>query len=484
MNDLELVRRLDRRLVDDYRLARSYCLDVPTFALVHLRSIAHRLTTWLGERADLEFHSKNLYDRIEQLARAKVIDMRLARKLHKLRGDGNKGAHPEKYHLSLEQLVQLAGKSVKDTARLCAEVFPLLHGGEEAPQWQFEPVDVVAGRELCYRAVMEDDPEAQYLVGLSLKARALMHQERAHSFAAANDGQAPDMSDARRTLEQAAYWFRRAAAENPSARFEHGVALLNGYGGERDPQAAVRLIEEAAEQGVADALALVGYFYLAGSQGYGQDPVKAEQYLSQAAEQDQPEAMANLGVLYYQGLLGQPDLARARTCSEQAALAGYPHAQYHLAVMLFAGEGGEANEDAALGWLQQAAEQHYPEALADLAQRTLDGDGVEANPAAAVTLYQEAIRYGRLPRAMFELALAHFDGEVPNRDLVEAGTLLHQAFSYAIPDSELSEAIWQMAPELVQQLDHALTAEFEENEALAEVRGRFDESGYPLGNWR
>ncbi|MBY5981924.1 DUF4145 domain-containing protein [Ferrimonas balearica] len=482
MNDLELVRRLDRRLVDDYRLARNYCLDVPTFALVHLRSIAHRLTTWLGERAELEFHSKNLYDRIEQLARAKVIDMRLARKLHKLRGDGNKGAHPEKYHLSLEQLVQLAGKSVKDTARLCAEVFPLLHPDEAVPEWQFEPVDVVAGRELCYRAVMEDDPEAQYLVGLSLKARSLMQQERARSYALANDGQIPDLSDARRVLEQAAYWFRRAAQEHPAARFEHGVALLNGYGGERDPQAAVQLIAEAAEQGVADALALVGYFYLAGSQGYGQDPLKAEHYLKLAAEQDQPEAMANLGVLYYQGLLGQPDLAQARACSEQAALAGYPHAQYHLAVMLFAGEGGDADPEAGLSWLRQAAAQHYPDALADLAQRTLDGDGVDANPAAAVTLYQEAIQYGRLPRAMFELALAHFDGEVPERDLATAGQLLHQAFLHAVPDSELAEAIWQLAPELVAQLDQALAQESEQRDDLLQARARFDSAGYPLGN--
>ncbi|MBY5994140.1 DUF4145 domain-containing protein [Ferrimonas balearica] len=482
MNDLELVRRLDRRLVDDYQLARNYCLDVPTFALVHLRSIAHRLTSWLGERAELTFQSKNLYDRIEQLARSRTIDMRLARKLHKLRGDGNKGAHPEKYHLSLEQLVQLAAKSVKDTARLCAEVYPLLHPGEPTLEWQFEPVDVVAGRELCYRAVMEDDPEAQYLVGLSLKARALMHQERARSFAEANDGQALDLSDSRRVLEQAADWFRRAAPEHPAARFEHGVALLNGYGGERDPKQAVRLIEAAAEQGVADALALVGYFHLAGSQGYGQDPIKAERYLTEAADQDQPEAMANLGVLYYQGLLGAPDLARARSCSERAALAGYPHAQYHLAVMLFAGEGGEADPEAGLTWLQRSAEQHYPDALADLAQRTLDGDGVDANPGTAVALYREAIQYGRLPRAMFELALAHFDGEVPERDLVEAATLLHGAFLHAVPDSELADAIWQLTPELVAQLDQALAnpqTPSEQAAVLAQVRDRFDDQGYP-----
>ncbi|SHI21401.1 DUF4145 domain-containing protein [Ferrimonas marina] len=478
MNDLELIRQLDRQLVDDYQLARNYCLDVPTYALVHLRSVAHKITTELGRRAEVEFRSKNLYDRIEQLAKGKQIDMRLARKLHKLRNDGNKGAHPEKYRLSPEQLVQLAAKSVKDTARLAAELFPLLTG-QPAPHWQFEPVDAEAGRELCYRAVMQDDAEAQYLVGLSLKSRGLMKRQREHSFALANNSTSVDLEPSQDDLRQAAHWFARAADRHAGARFEHGVALLHGYG---EGEGSLALIQAAAEAGNADALALLGYFAQTGSHGHALDPALAERYLLAAVEQDQPEAMANLAVLYYQGSLGQPDWQRARHYAEQGAQAGYPHAQYQLAVMLFAGEGGNAEPESALQWLRQAAEQHYPEALADLAQRTLDGDGVEANPAAAASLYREAIRFGRLPRAMFELALAHFDGEVPDRDLAEAAQLLHGAYRYAPKGSELAEAIWQLAPELVRQLDRAEPEDEGAAEALAQGRALFDPVGYPLGD--
>ncbi|WP_298443061.1 DUF4145 domain-containing protein [uncultured Ferrimonas sp.] len=473
MNDLELIRQLNRDLVDDYQLARNYCLDVPTYALVHLRSVAHRLVEQLGALHQIEFRSKNLYDRIDQLGKMRLLDMRLARKLHKLRNDGNKGAHPEKYQLSQPQLVQLAAKSVKDCARLCADLYPLLLQ-QQAPQWQFEAVDAEAGRELCYRAVMEDDASAQYLVGLSLKARAAARQEQAESFAQANDTQPhTESSD---ELTQAAYWFERASLRHAGARFEHGVALLHGYSGEADEPLALELISAAAAEKNADAQALLGYFHLTGSHQFAQDPRLAEHYLLAAAEQEQPEALANLAVLYYQGLLGQADYQQARRCAEQGAQAGYPHAQYQLAVMLFAGEGGAVDAISGISWLQSAAEQHYPEALADLAQRRLDGDGIEANAAAAEALYQQAIEYGALPRAMFELALAHFEQELPQPDLQLGAQLLWQAYQRAAPHSELGRAIHQLAPELVAQLDSAIAAG---EQQLAAVRQQFDAQGYP-----
>ncbi|QIZ78157.1 tetratricopeptide repeat protein [Ferrimonas lipolytica] len=474
MNDLELVRRLNRELIDDYQLARNYCLDVPTYALVHLRSVAHRLVEQIAALKQIEFRSKNLYDRIDQLGKTRLIDMRLTRKLHKLRNDGNKGAHPEKYQLSQQQLVLLATKSVKDCANLCADLYPLLAETDEVPEWQFAPVDAEAGRELCYRAVMDDDAEAQYLVGLSLKARAAARHEQELSFAEANETQL--QSDSSDELTQAAYWFERAALRHAGARFEHGVALLHGYGGEMDEALALELIQAAAEEKNADAQALVGYFHLTGSHGFSADPQLAEHYLLAGAEQEQPEALANLAVLYYKGLLGQADYQQARRCAEQGAQAGYPHAQYQLAVMLFAGEGGTVDALSGMQWLQSAAEQHYPEALADLAQRRLDGDGIEANAAAAEALYQQAIEYGALPRAMFELALAHFEQELPQPDLNLGAQLLWQAYQRVLPQSELGLAIHQLAPELVAQLDSAIEAG---NSELQAVRRRFSVDGYP-----
>ncbi|WP_035387330.1 DUF4145 domain-containing protein [Ferrimonas senticii] len=474
MNDTALIKQLNRQLLDDYLLARNYCLDVPTYALVHLRSVAHRLVEQIGAHLQLEFRSKNLYDRIDQLGKTRKIDMRLARKLHKLRNDGNKGAHPEKYQLSPTQLVDLAKYSVQQCANLCAEFYPLLLD-QPVPEFQFEAVDQEVGRELCYRAIMEDDAEAQYLVGLSLKARSVARQQQAQSFAEANDMQ-PE-AQINDELVQAAYWFGRAASRHAGARFEHGVALLHGYHGELDETQALQRISEAAEQANADAMALLGYFYLTGSHGFDLNPELAQHYLSAAAEQEQPEAMANLAVLYYQGVLGQPDYPKAREYAQMGAQAGYPHAQYQLAVMLLAGEGGDVDQQAGLGWLSHSAKQHYPEALADLAQRHLDGDGVALDPQRAAELYQQAIEYGQLPRAMFELALAHFEGELPQCDLALAAQLLWQASRRVAEDSELGQAIIQLSPELISQLDAAIAAG---DYRLLDIRQRFSSAGLPL----
>ncbi|BDY03027.1 DUF4145 domain-containing protein [Ferrimonas sp. YFM] len=470
INDLELVRRLEPALLDDYRLARNYCLDVPTHALVHLRSVAYKLVEALAASAEIKFKSKNLYDRVEVLNRARAIDVRLARKLHKLREGGNKGAHPEKYRLSQEQLVELAKRSVELTAAVLAESYTTLKAAP-CPEWTFEPLDQVAGRELCYRAVMEEDAEAQYLVGVSLKAKGLMQRERELSFAMANDSADINTEASQRRLAQAGYWFERASDNHPGARFEYGVALIHGYGGQEEPALGETLVQQAAESGLAEAQALLGYFYLSSSTAFDQDLSKAEHYLLLAAEQDQAEAMANLGVLYHHHL---PDAEKALSYTRQAAQAGYPVAQYHLALML---EQQQELEDA-MGWLQQAAEQNYPDAMAALARHLLDGERLAPDPKRASALYRKAIRYAALPEAMFELSLAIFDNEVPDADPVEGAALLQAAYHYA-STPELKGAIEQLTPPLVAALD-AAAGEGEQQQRLKLARSRFDAEGLPL----
>lgn len=474
IDDIELVRRLDTELVDDYQLARNYCLDVPTFALVHLRSVAHKLVDRLAEAVEITFKSKNLYDRIEVLNRAKVIDVRLARQIHKLRSEGNKGAHPEKYRLSQQQLVELARKAVEIAAKMVAESYPVITQ-QEAPQWQFEPVDQIAGRELCYRAVMENDHQAQYLVGTSLKAKGLMQRERELSFAMANDNRDFNLDASGELLKQASYWFERAYEHHDEAKFEHGVALIHGYGDTIDQARGEAFVQQAAEAGVAGAQALLGYFYLSGGHSIEQNLALAEHYLLLAAEQDQAEAMANLGVLYHQGQNGDVDEQKARHFTEQAANTGYPVAQYHLALMLM--QQGQLSQ--AVQWLEQAAKQRYPDAMATLARMLIDGDGVEKQPQRAADYYREAIRLGGQAQTMFELALAIFNEEVPQPDLVEGATLLQAAYHYAGDGSDLHSAIEQLSPQVVNAIEGRCQQQPQELPLLQLVLTKFDSQKLP-----
>ncbi len=108
LDDVAFIASVSEDLAREYRTAKRYVQDVPTQALLHVRSFAHKLTELLAAPAKLSFDSPNLYDRIEQLNSQRLIDVRITRALHRLRADGNRGAHPEKFHLTETQLLQLA----------------------------------------------------------------------------------------------------------------------------------------------------------------------------------------------------------------------------------------------------------------------------------------------------------------------------------------------------------------------------------------
>lgn len=449
MNDIELVAGVSETLAAEYRNAKRYVSDVPTQSLLHVRSFAHRLTALLAEPTAVVFDSPNLYDRIEQLNRLRLIDVRITRSLHRLRTDGNRGAHPEKYHLDQVQLQQLARKAIRDLLKLVELVYPLLRQCS-APEYQFDEYDELSGRELCFRAVMEDDSEAQYLLGMSFKSQALMARQQEQAIADAEP--LPQQQQAQHYLAKAAYWFAQAATQQPRALFEHGVALLHGYSGEPDLPAGQQLICQAAEVGVVDAMALLGYFYLVGSGDIAADLVLAERYLTAAAEQEHVEAMANLGVLRYQ----QGNLTAAFQHIRQAAQSGYPHAQYHLSLLLARGEGCQADPAASEQWLAEAAEQGQLDAMLARAQHMLNQEQAFGSDMSQAENYlRQVIRYGHSVPAMIELAIALTDGSLARIDVVEAAAWLKLAKKRGnTQEQQVIEPLWQS---LVQQIERVLT---------------------------
>ncbi len=87
LDDVAFIASVSEDLAREYRTAKRYVQDVPTQALLHVRSFAHKLTELLAAPAKLSFDSPNLYDRIEQLNRQRLIDVRITRALHRLRAD-------------------------------------------------------------------------------------------------------------------------------------------------------------------------------------------------------------------------------------------------------------------------------------------------------------------------------------------------------------------------------------------------------------
>ena len=437
LSDIEFVAEFHVDLLDDYRVAKSYVRDVPTQALLHIRSLTHKLTRVLGAvNPALKFTSPNLYDRIEQLNRGRLIDVRTTRALHRLRSDGNRGAHPEKYHLTETQLITLAEKALRDVLSLLAHLY-VKYKGVVTPEFQFIAFDSQSGRDLCFRAVMENDPLSQYLVGMSLKAKALMLQDQDIDAAVQHD----QHMTANHAFARAAYWFALASPHHHEALYEHGVALLHGYDGDKQVERGEKLIVEAAQQGVANAMALVGYFYLVGSHTIQVDLSLAEKYLRAAADAEQAEAMANLGVLYYQ----KKDLQQAFAFISKAAQAGFPHAQYHLALMFASGEGCAVDLLASEQWMAEAAEQGQLDAMLARAQHMLNDEHAFGSDLSQAEHYlREVIKYGKSVPAMIELSMALADGLLGRIDVVGSAALLKLAREHATADQEAVIApLWQ-----------------------------------------
>ncbi|GIU38751.1 hypothetical protein TUM4637_39860 [Shewanella hafniensis] len=464
IKDSEFIQDFSASLSDDYLKAKSYVQDVPTQSLLHIRSFTHKLTELLGQDKQIAFSSPNLYDRIEQLNQQRVIDVKTTRALHRLRADGNRGAHPEKYHLTQAQLLALAQKSIKDVLALVEHLYPKVKG-QVAPDYRYEASDTLTAKDLCYRAVMEDDAEAQYLVGISFKTKALIlkeqEQQQDQEFVTSAEATAnPEPSgvlpltshiSAADSFARAAYWFALAAPKHMEALHEHGVALIHGYQGVPEVAKGEQLIATAAEAGVVNAMALLGYFYLVGSESFRPDSQLALQYLQRAAEGEQTEAMANLGVLYYQ----QKNLAQAYHFISKAAQAGYPHAQYHLALMLANGDGCTRDMIASEYWMAEAAEQGQLDAMLTRAQHMLNDDNAFGSDLTQAEDYlRQVIKYSHSVPAMIELSMALADGILGRIDVVGSAALLKLARQNANKkETDLIEPLWRS---LILQIENVL----------------------------
>ncbi|MGI2178068.1 DUF4145 domain-containing protein [Shewanella frigidimarina] len=489
LNDIEFINGFSTELSDDYRLAKSYVRDIPTQALVYTRSFTHKLAAQLAVQHGVTFTSANLYDRIEQLNQRRVIDVAAVRALHRLRSDGNRGAHPEKYHLTQTQLVNIAEKSIHQILQIIEKLYPSLHPGV-APHYQFEAFDSFAGRDLCYRAVMKNDPEAQYLVGMSLKVKGLMLQEQERALAHttddsllassssasssstssssnSNSAESNTPSPISTTVEQtsagvfaqAAHWFHIASAHHQAAMFEHGVSLLHGYSGAENPATGEAFIAQAAAQGIVNAQALLGFFYLVGSNQFDVDINQAETLLTLAANAEDAEAMSNLGVLFYQN----QQFEQAYLWVNKAAQTGYPHAQYHLALMLEQGEGCQVDIATSQQWMQEAAEQGQLDAMLRCSSDILhDDDASQEQLNIAEHYLHEVIKYGRNVTAMIELSVALADGILGRIDVVQAAYLLQQANLHANEiQRQVIEPLWQS---LLMQIDSVIALNPTEDE--------------------
>ncbi|MBB5541153.1 sel1 repeat family protein [Paraburkholderia fungorum] len=138
------------------------------------------------------------------------------------------------------------------------------------------------GVELYRRLALDGVPAAQGTLG--------------HLLLRGLPGIAPDYVQSRR-------WLSVAASRDAQAAYDLSALYRNGYGVARNPQLAIRWLEQAAQAGLP-----LAQFQLANEYRFGatlpHDDALALQWLTRAANAELPEANLALAIAYRNGELG------------------------------------------------------------------------------------------------------------------------------------------------------------------------------------
>jgi TPR repeat protein len=147
-------------------------------------------------------------------------------------------------------------------------------------------------------------------------------------------------------------------AEDGNRAAEANLASLHlrGRGTAKDPQAALRLYESAAAQGLTLAYGLLGAFYQQG-EGVAPDPKLALDWYRRGAAAGDPGSLFGLGLMYHNGLGVAANLPQAAKWYRMAAMRGHARAKFMLGVMHYQGRGVPKDLVEAYKWfaLAQAA---------------------------------------------------------------------------------------------------------------------------------
>jgi len=218
-----------------------------------------------------------------------------------------------------------------------------------------------------------------------------------------------------------------------------------------DAVAARDQLEPLAEQGNAEAQALLGVIYTNGGKGVPRDDRKAVEWLSRAAEQKDALAEALLGEAYADGRGVKADPKEAVEWFRRSADQGEAIAEYDLGRALAEGVGVKRDAAAAAEWEGKAAAQDFPPAEDLLARFNLRGFGVAVDEKQGLQWMRKAASHGY---AVSEagLGLLYAGGVGTRRDKVQAFKWLELALR-ELPPGKLR----QQASETRNALDKELT---------------------------
>ncbi|WP_200385421.1 tetratricopeptide repeat protein [Rhodocyclus tenuis] len=302
MNDIQLANAISTAVGKHFTLAKEVAEDYPGYCLVTLRAMCKLVCKEIIEvkklavspGGDLGTLFSEMFCRVHPEGETK-------RAFHDLRGYGNKGAHPDECRLDRAELQGCArvalGQAIKVLRFAHSRIYPKIAIPAEI---ESAPVER-SQKSLCYRAIIEEDAEAQYWIGKHFIGKA---EEVQRDEAGKFSGFGPLIlgENIHGQLKKANFWFGLSAQQShPAALYEKGRLLIDGVEGEKYLQLGINHVFRSANAGNPDANAYVGQVYYEGLHEQPQDFVEARKYFELAAAEDHPAALMMLGVMYFQG---------------------------------------------------------------------------------------------------------------------------------------------------------------------------------------
>ena len=222
-----------------------------------------------------------------------------------------------------------------------------------------------------------------------------------------------------------------AAAGDAKAMYIVGWSLVTGDtfpGLAKDPARGVRLLEQAAEQGHAQAQIAFAELLLNGKH-LERDAARGAFWLDKAAQSSDEEVLAMACSFYMHGREGLPaDEAKACACLHRSAELGSPEALYQLALMLAEGRGTAKDSVKAVRFARKAAGQGIVLAQHFLGDCYWKGEGVDASMKVAFFWYEKAAKAG-VAASQRKMALMLAEGQGCRKNEARARRLLEELAS-------------------------------------------------------
>ena len=233
--------------------------------------------------------------------------------------------------------------------------------------------DMKAAREWYEKAAVKGHPDAFVALGeMGLRGQAgISKTEVAAWLTRASDAGRTDAMRALADLYRTGQGVTASTAESErllkaaSQSFDaEATKRLGDSLFERDPKAALRHYETAADAGHIEAAYIAGVMYAENFE-IRPNSKRSAALLKQAALGEHPAAMADYGLLVYQGYAAERSEEEAAKWFRRSALAGDAEGQFLYAFTLAKGEGVEQDLEEAYYWALKSGESGVDEYDAD-----------------------------------------------------------------------------------------------------------------------